>query len=185
MAPEVATGFWKQSSEVVKRLVDDYGARDVAMEVSYGSWITHFHAHVHILASNMPEVLATLRRRGQVTCDVTNLQVKKIYPGDPTVKLPFSPKIMTNNFNKFPLFRLCQDWFGRLPGFVVRIEMTPVPKPVEKEEKSGDGDERKPVVKATKIETETFNCSYWIRTDKKDQSQFETLKRMPPKGLQM
>lgn len=173
MAPDVASTFWKQTGEVVKRLVDDYGAKDVALEVSYGNWITHFHAHVHILASNMTDVLTALKSKRQVLCDINNLQVKKIYPGDPTVKLPFTPKIHSNNWNKFPLFRLCQDWFGALPGFVVRVEMTPVPREAPEE------------AKEQAMVTDTFTCSYWIRTDKKEQELFERLKKSPPKGLQI
>lgn len=110
--------------------------------------------------------------------------MKKIYPGDPTVKLPFAPKITTNNWKKFPLFRLCQDWFGTLPGFVVRVEMTPVKSIVgttdtESETKNSHIDNNQ------EGRTDTFNCTYWIRTDKKDECLFESLKKSPPRGLQM
>jgi hypothetical protein len=193
MTPQASAVFWKQITDAVKRLVDEYGAKDVAMEVSYGSWITHFHAHVHILASNMPEVLSLLRQKSQFTCDVRNLQVKKIYPGDPNVKLPFAPRISSNNWAKFPLFRLCKDWFGALEGFVVRVEVTPVLAEERKEdgeehkeeEEKEDGGREPDGAKKSAGETEYFNCTYWIRTDKKEQTLFNQLVRTPPKGLQM
>eukprot|EP01126_Amoeba_proteus_P037198 TRINITY_DN3825_c0_g1_i1.p1 TRINITY_DN3825_c0_g1~~TRINITY_DN3825_c0_g1_i1.p1 ORF type:complete len:199 (-),score=24.52 TRINITY_DN3825_c0_g1_i1:143-739(-) len=157
MPSNVSTLFWKQIMIVVRRLVITYGAQGVALEVSYGNWIKHHHAHVHILCTNMPAVLDSLKMSRIVGCDLGRLKPKMVYGGDATVKLPFSPKLETLNWSKFPLFRLCKDWFGSLPGFVVRVELTFV--------------------------SNEFDTTYHIRADCKDQEQLTACLNCPPRGL--
>eukprot|EP00906_Rhabdomonas_costata_P003447 RCo005262 len=62
--------FWVAASVFLRRLLGDFGAKALRLEVSYGNWIVHragsphYHAHVHVLLDNFHEVAEKLRLDG-------------------------------------------------------------------------------------------------------------------------
>jgi diadenosine tetraphosphate (Ap4A) HIT family hydrolase len=169
--PQQATIFFKELIEVTKRLITDYKMNDVAYEISYGNWIVHgefcphYHAHCHVMSDNITEVLNTLKENGVLNCKINNRD-KVIDQTDVTTKLPFKPNLLTNKWEKFPLFQCVYDWFGSIPGYVLRIELT-------KETSTENPDDI------------NFSFAYYIRTSASHSKQLQDLVKSPPKGLKL
>jgi len=191
MNVEQANVFWGEVLETTKRLMRDFNMRDVAFEISYGDWIVHrdqcphYHAHVHILCSNTVEVLQCLKDADLLNCNI-NSRDKVVAPEDTTVKLPFTPNLETNKWNKFPLFTCINDWFGKLQGFVLRIELKQQINPlVEKKDKKDEITEENKEEKNVALTATHFSYEYFIRTSSRDSSALQQLLKSPPKGLRV
>jgi len=182
MKPDQAALFWSEVLETTKRLVRDFKMESVAFEISYGNWIVHrkdchhYHAHVHVLSSNIVQVLQGLKDGGLLNCGV-NSRDKVVDTADISVKLPFAPNLETNKWSKFPLFTCINDWFGSLAGFVLRIELSKIQPSVPKEED--------PTQKGNNTNTANFSYEYFIRTGGKDTATLQKLVKNPPKGLRV
>jgi len=199
MNAEQSRLFWTEVLETTKRLVRDFKMTGVAFEISYGNWIVHrkecphYHAHVHLVSSNITQVLQSLKDSEILNCKV-NSRDKVIDSSDVTVKLPFAPNLETNKWNKFPLFTCINDWFGRLPGFVLRVELKEIEAPSKKENENDnnndddhdkDNDNNKNDNDKNNSNNTYFTYQYFIRTGSGDSATLTKLLRSPPKGLKV
>lgn len=98
--------------------------KKVNLEISYGKWIKHEHAHVHILFHNFQKTCAEL---GFPATDIK----QESYPGsDVTMEIKQFSKIGFDSWcwkpdvhNSLPLCLWVYEWFGQIPGFTFRIEL--------------------------------------------------------------
>jgi len=102
----------------------------VVLEVSYGTWITHEHAHVHI---QMEEFTQAMPKLGY---DVTHVNRKPLDHNTQSTDcteeiLPFRSLNFRDwcwndaVFNNNPIFRWINEWLGKaLVGFTFQIELS-------------------------------------------------------------
>lgn len=94
----------------------------VTLDISYGDWITHDHAHVHIQVDEFPDIMKKL--------GFTHINQKPLrsYGPDTQVEVDLFKCVQfqdwafkSAHFNVFPLCLWVYNWFRPIPGFSFRI----------------------------------------------------------------